>query len=74
MSLTEQDWLKNLGIKIVIISRGRADNVITSKLLPSYIEIVAPSGQADDYRKITLTQSLKYQTNVSAWGKLVTGA
>lgn len=51
MSLTEQDWLKNLGIKVVIISRGRAENVVTSKLLPNYIEIVVPSSQADDYRK-----------------------
>ena len=44
-----QNLLKNLGIKIVILSRGRADAITTTKLLPDFIEVLVPESQREIY-------------------------
>ena len=41
--------MKKLGIKIVILSRGRWDSISTTKLLPDWIEVVVPESQAEKY-------------------------
>lgn len=41
--------MKKLDIKVVILSRGRANSISTTKLLPSYIEVIVPKSQKADY-------------------------
>ena len=42
---------KDLGLKIVIISRGRYDVITTTKLLPKEIEVVVPVSEEQKYRE-----------------------
>lgn len=46
-----QNLLKDLGIKIVILSRGRWSTITTTQLLPDYIEVLVPESQKELYQK-----------------------
>lgn len=42
--------MKKLDIRVLILSRGRANSITTTKLLPEWVEVLVPESQADDYR------------------------
>lgn len=73
MLLTEKDYLKNLDIKIVIISRGRHKTITTHKLLPDYIEIVVPDDEIDLYKEtvsnplVAIPKEIQGLGNVRNW-------
>lgn len=46
-----QNLLKELGIKIVILSRSRYDTITTHNLVPDYIEVVVPESQKELYQQ-----------------------
>lgn len=46
-----KNLLKDLGIKIVILSRGRADIITTTNILPEWVDVVVPQSQKEEYEK-----------------------
>lgn len=52
--MTERDYLKKLGIRIVILSRSRWKSIQddTLKLLPDWIEIIVPVSEEEEYARV----------------------
>ena len=46
-----KNLLKELDIKIVILSRSRYDDIITTNLLPDFIEVLVPESQKELYQQ-----------------------
>lgn len=49
--MTGKDYLKKYDIKVVILSRGRAESITSNAIFPDYIEIVVPQSQKELYEK-----------------------
>ena len=62
--------LKELGIKIVILSRGRWDTINTHNLVPDYIEVVVPESQAELYRRNIPNKIITTPDDVKGLGML----
>lgn len=66
-----KNLLKELDIKIVIISRGRSDSINTHNLLPNFIEVVVPKSEVEDYKKtVTENPIFDIDDNVQGLGQL----
>lgn len=62
--------LKDLDIKIVILSRSRYDSITTTKLLPEYIEVVVPESQKELYKHKIKNPIVTTTDNIIGLGKL----
>jgi len=70
--LTEKDCLKKYDIRIVIISRSRA-NTIKSKTLkyfPDWIEVIVPESQKETYQKVISNPILTTPDDIKGLGLL----
>lgn len=54
MCLTEKDFLKKYDIRVVIISRSRANSIKgrTLKYFPDWVEVIVPESQKESYQKV----------------------
>lgn len=62
--------LKELDIKIVILSRSRSDTITTHKLLPSFIEVLVPESQKDLYKAKVANPVITTPDDIVGLGKL----
>lgn len=65
-----QNLLKDLGIKIVILSRSRYDIMTTQNLVPDWVEVVVPESQKDIYAKHISNKLITTPDNVKGLGML----
>ena len=60
-----KNLLKDLDVKVLILSRGRYNTIKTVDILPSYIEVLVPESEEQEYRNridnpiLTVPDSIK---------------
>ena len=62
--------MKKYEIKILIISRGRADTITTHKVLPDWVEILVPESEESDYRQKVSNPILTIPDDVKGLGEV----
>jgi len=62
--------LKDLGIKIIILSRGRSQSITTTKVLPEFIEVLVPESQKSLYEAVVRNPIITTPDDVLGLGKL----
>lgn len=65
-----ENLLKELDLKIVILSRSRSNVITTHKLLPSYIEVLVPESQKAQYEAKVPNPIITTPDDVKGLGKL----
>ena len=65
-----KNLLKELGIKIVILSRGRSDSISTTKLLPDFIDVLVPESQKEQYEKAITNPIITTPDDIKGLGVL----
>lgn len=66
----EKSWLKDLDIKILILSRGRSESISTHRLLPEYIEILVPESEKALYEAKVSNPILTTPDDIIGMGRL----
>lgn len=73
MCLEEKNLLKELDIRILILSRSRSNTISTHKFLPDFIEVLVPSSQKEAYESkiknpiITIPDEIEGLGRVRNW-------
>lgn len=65
-----KNWLRDLNIKVVILSRGRSDSIITHKKVPDFIPVLCPESEKELYEKAVSNPILTTPDDVIGMGCL----
>lgn len=65
-----KNLLKDLDLKIVIISRGRYDSITTHELVPDFIEVVVPNSEVELYKEAIPNPVIGIDDDIIGLGKL----
>lgn len=68
--MTEKDYLKKYNIKLLILSRGRANSITTNKILPEWVEILVPDDEIEQYKATVENPLLTIPTEIKGLGKV----
>ena len=70
MCLEEKNYLKELDVKILILSRSRYNTISTNKLLPDFIEVLVPESQKELYQERISNPILTIPDEVEGLGRV----
>lgn len=62
--------MRRLSIRIVILSRGRPDSIITTKLFPEWVEVIVPESEKQLYESVIKNPILTTPDNIIGLGML----
>lgn len=66
----EENLLKKLDIKIVILSRGRYNTITTNNILPDYIPIIVPKSELNLYKEKVKNPLIEIPDEIEGLGKV----
>lgn len=62
--------MKNLDIRIIILSRSRSNTISTHEIFPEWVEILVPDNEVEDYKKVVKNPILSIPSSIHGLGRV----